>query len=194
MMEDNEFFDELTAIAGGNLSATENSAETWRAIDRRISKRWWQRWPFITAVVGAIVIGICVPATAGYTRKKPAISDYIYCYGTTKDTKNPSTRLGPLQASVVIGPTGLNDQGVLDTPISDPALTARYAVSVCADKWALGAVKSSPPYTTLVLEDPTVPFTAPPLAPCVLPEGAVAVVPGTEQTCLDLGLPVAQLP
>jgi hypothetical protein len=72
-----------------------------------------------------------------------------------------------------------NDFTVATAPNEDVTIhsAANYAMQICREVWRQGLLNN----------------TAPRLIPCVLHSGQVGVFPGTNETCAELGLPVAEL-
>lgn len=134
----------------------------------------------LTVVLGVCVLagaGVGVAAAFGVFSRPPSERGVAHCY-TTADLDGPRTTFG-----VAVGPAteGLGD-------------AAAAALNICQMNWRSGAFLLSTPEIQQSV-DPNGPVIqqAPHLAVCVLGSGAVAVFPGSAETCERLGLAVADL-
>jgi hypothetical protein len=63
------------------------------------------------------------------------------------------------------------------------------AIATCSDLWRGGFLVSGKP--TMQRPPPDSVYPVPHLVACTLPDGRAAVFPGSEDTCAQLGLPIA---
>lgn len=70
---------------------------------------------------------------------------------------------------------------------------ANLALEICAEAWRQGRLSITEPHVREPVHAVTVERPVPQLIACVLPSGQVGVFPGSEATCLRLGLHAAIL-
>lgn len=141
-------------------------------------RRFRKTTTVVAGIVAALAIGVGTAAAFGVFSTPPTLRDIAHCY-TTVDLDDP---------------TNHNDFAVaLD--FDQPDLTAdaaAMALDICAGGWAQGRFSDTDPKIT----DPQgtrTDYPVPPLTACVLDDGSVAVFPGTEEVCNDLGIANALL-
>ena len=133
----------------------------------------------ITAgLVTTAAVGVGTAAAFGFFRTAPTLRDIAHCY-TTADLDDPGNH---------------NDFAVaLDFDRPDPtADAAALALEICAGGWAQGRFSATDPKVSDALSTRT-DLPVPPLTACVLDDGSVAVFPGPETVCADLGIANALL-
>lgn len=130
--------------------------------------------------IGAAVLvlggaGIGTAAALGAFSSEPTDRGVAYCYAQAAVD-------GP---RVTFSVAGAPDQ---------TGDSAASALSICRKQWGTGAVRGSEPYLVRDVDVNQPPsFPVPDLAVCVLDEGAVAVFPGRDSVCAQLGLANATL-
>lgn len=131
----------------------------------------------ITAgVITTAAIGVGTAAAFGVFSTPPTLRDIAHCY-TTVDLDDPDNH---------------NDFAVaLDFDHPNPtADAAALALEICTGGWAQGRFSDTDP-KIIDPQSTRTDYPVPPLTACVLDDGSVAVFPGGEQVCTDLGIPNA---
>jgi hypothetical protein len=134
-----------------------------------------------TAAIVASGVGVGTAAALGVFRSAPPTDRHIaHCY-TTADINDPSNHE---DIAVGVGTGGGN-------PSLRDAATA--ALDICRGGWMQGRYRATDPKILLDPKSSPWDYPVPHLTVCVLKSGQVGVFPGTEATCAELGLPVAEL-
>lgn len=105
----------------------------------------------------------------------PSDRSNVYCFATPDVSRGDNV----ITAQIVDG---------LGPNMGDGAAAA---LDMCAQAWKLNQLQTVEPYAKDA-DDSGVVHPVPALIGCVLDNGAVAVLPGTESTCTELGLPIAR--
>lgn len=145
----------------------------------RVTPHRWRKWAIVmTAAVGFSGVGLGTAAALGLFAS-PTDRRIAYCY-TTADLHDPTNRE---DFSVATSPQDTN-----------PSLhdAAASALDICAGGWQQGRFSATDPKISLDPKAPPWNHPIPHLVACVLPNGAVGVLPGSVNTCTDLGLPNVQ--
>jgi hypothetical protein len=144
-----------------------------RQLEQYVARPRWRRRPVVLGVVIAIAFGASAGAV-GLLRSAPVTNrQTARCYVVSELGHGETFNGATLAVPGVPGSVAQVDN----------------AIDACAAAWRGGffvpgkyGVQRPPPNTVRPV---------PPLVACVLPDGRAAVFPGDQETCAQLGLPVA---
>jgi len=143
-------------------------------------RRWTRRRKFTVTGLSLLLaggVGIGVAGASGLFSAPPVDQISARCFATA-DLHDPDNWF-EFNAGPALG------NGNSDTPA--------HAVDVCSAEWEDGRLSSTAKKAFVDPPSPPEHHPVPPLIACVLRSGEVGVFPGTEQTCHDLDLPVAEI-
>lgn len=132
----------------------------------------------LAAVAVAGGVGVGTAAALGAFRSAPPTDRHIArCY-TTDSLRDP-----------------INHEEIIVATGGNPSLrdAASSALDICRGGWLQGRYSETDPKVALNPKPAPWDYPVPPLVACVLDGGQVGVFPGTDATCQELGLAVAEL-